>query len=151
MSLEQLVEVFDRAPPRYVLQQLSVRSREDLLMLSVYSTIGGAVFLRACEANPAITFVVGGMRANCGQIATQFANTMQFIGVQGTQQNIAQNRNELLIALRCGRGQADRAACAAYAGTLRNVHQMQHNTSMAIIQNLPTGTCVVGRDPNCVP
>ncbi len=149
MSLERLVKRFERLPPREVLNQLTRRSRNEFLMLSVYSTLGSALFLRACQANPNITMVLGGARTNCGLVATQFAQTMQFVGAQGAWQNINNQRGQLLAMIKCSDGRANRASCGSYATALSNMNRMSHNTSMAIINNLPTGTCVVGRDPNC--
>ncbi len=93
--------------------------------------------------------VLSGARTNCGLVANQFAQTMQFVGAQGAWQNINNQRGQLLAMLRCSDGRASRASCRSYATTLGNMNRMSHNTSMAIINNLPTGTCVVGRDPNC--
>ncbi len=149
LPFQQLVERYDRMAPAEVLQQLWLRTQDDYLQLSIYPALGGDIYLRACYADPNITFVLGGVVTGCHQVAQERANALQFITPQALHQNLQSERQTVLIAHGCSTGRIDRASCAAYTGTMQRYNDGMHETSQQIIRNMGD-QCRVGIDPGCV-
>ena len=75
---------------------------------------------------------------------------LQWISVEQLQQNIQNERDQMLIGLKCASGEFDQASCNAYMATQGAVMTMQNDTSLRIIENMGN-QCRVGVDAGCVP
>lgn len=150
VSLRTMLETFPSFTAQQIAYQVTVLTQEEALMLSLFGAVGGAFYRRACEANPGLVAMIGGVPSNCAKMVQDYVQAVQWVGAPAIAQNIETERLHILNTYKCSSGEIDRQTCQQYMGTIQQIQNAQHDTSTTIINNIGN-KCRVGVDPGCVP
>lgn len=140
--LRYLAENFDALSPQQTLAIYSKLNDTDLLQLQVYTAFGYLVHYKACQADTNVLFNDGQKMVSCAQNAAQLQQTAQFYGgdiKQATSHGYSQ-RNELLIAQKCGTGEISAGTCNMYTG----IQNQNMNRMNEIFRNMISECNYVG-------
>ena len=150
VGLRVMLEAFPRCTAQQIAYQATLLTQQEALMLSTFGAVGSAFYRRACEANPGLVAVVGGVQTNCAQLAQELMQAVQFVGQQAVAQNIELERMKILNAYKCASGEIAPQTCRMYLGAVQAIQRSEAETNQPINDNIGN-KCRVGVDPGCVP
>jgi len=150
ISFQFFVENYGAMQPTQVLDLLASLNQNQLMLLTSYGALSQDILRTACQANANIWLSIQGTQETCQSAWYQLQEALQWISGEQLQQNIQNERDQMLIGLKCASGEFDQASCNAYMATQGAVMTMQNDTSLRIIENMGN-QCRVGVDAGCVP
>jgi hypothetical protein len=133
------LETYPQMQPDSVFAHLSRVTETQGLMLQLHEAATNDIFLRVCQGTYAAQVTWGGGCQNMMMSAQQAAMFAAQSGVGGNYGE--EQRQQLIIGARCSAGVLDKASCSSYYGTMSNMNNMQHETSMSIINNMAPTPC----------
>ncbi len=147
----QFLQTYPQMQPNQILASLYQLGEDEHLMISLSANLASDIYLRACNANPNIRFMITGSPMTCQRAAYDIQMTLQWTSLQQLAQQAENQRQQLIIVQKCTLGLLDRGSCGTYMRVKSNVNAMQHDTARRIIHNMDPRACAVGSDPNCRP
>lgn len=148
-KLRWLADNYRTAEPQEVLSAIGGLDENDRGTIMVtFPAVGIDMLLKACQANPNLQWKDGWTMKNCAITAAERNHVVSMGYGKQVASNIEDQRQRLLIMMKCGSGEIDRGSCRTYMGVSAGMANESNNTSTVINANIG-GRCIVGIDDGC--
>lgn len=143
VNFRALVEQFETLSPIQVAATLQTLNDTERLQLSVYQSFASLVHLQACYADNSVVMAFSTGYMNCAQTYQEWQNTLYFMNNDwnAATQYAWQQRNSLLIGMKCASGEYDAGSCGAYNQGVQTYSNAIDETGKAIVRNMDPYAC----------
>lgn len=132
-SLRYLAENFDNLSSAQVNELILSLNESQMLQFSIYNAFASLAHARACEVNTNLIVNIP-TPTDCASTLLSWQQSLQFSGGNWQQATsyAYQNRDQMLIGMKCGTGEIDAGSCGLYS----NIQQQNINAMDQIFQNM---------------
>ncbi|MAK61106.1 MAG: hypothetical protein CMK09_09035 [Ponticaulis sp.] len=143
VSFRTLIERFETLSPQQVAATLATLNDTERLQLSVYQSFASLVHLQACYADNSVMMAFSTGYMNCAQTYQEWQNTLYFMknDWNAATQYAWQQRNSMLIGIKCASGEYDAGSCGAYGQGVQTYNKAIDETGKAIVRNMDPYAC----------